>query len=99
MFQGSFWEPYFLDTNVTFSIDLYRFDQLYSDFSRTSTGGSMSWGYRLTDTLLADIGYTGEIVNSRIGGLNGRTDVPIASLFGGGLDLVGAGLHDLRQPQ
>jgi outer membrane protein insertion porin family len=56
--QGSFWEPYFLDTNVTFSIDLYRFDQLYSDFSRTSTGGSMSWGYRLTDTLLADIGYT-----------------------------------------
>lgn len=84
MFQGSFWEPYFLDTNVTFSIDLYRFDQLFSDFSRTSTGGSMSWGYRLTDTLLVDVGYTGELVKSRIGGLNGRTDVPIASLFGGG---------------
>ena len=38
----------------------------------------------MTDTLLVDVGYTGELVKSRIGGLNGRTDVPIASLFGGG---------------
>lgn len=85
IFQASFWEPAFLDSNVTFSTDLYRFDQLYTDFSRTATGGSISWGYRLTPLVHADLGYTGEIVTSKIGGLSGRTDVPIASLFTAGL--------------
>ncbi len=85
IFQASFWEPAFLDSNVTFSLDLYRFDQLYTDFSRTATGGGMSWGYRLTPQLHVDMGYTGEQVQSKIGGLSGRTDVPIASLFTSGL--------------
>ncbi len=84
VFQASFWEPYFLDTNVTFSVDGYRFDQLYADFSRRATGGGFSWGYRLTDTLHVDVGYTGEEVTSKIGGLSGRTDVPISSLFTSG---------------
>ena len=84
VFQASFWEPYFLDTNVTFSVDGYRFDQLYTDFSRRATGGGFSWGYRLTDTVHVDVGYTGEEVISKIGGLSGRTDVPIASLFTSG---------------
>lgn len=84
VFQASFFEPYFLDTNVTYSIDLYRFDQLYTDFSRRATGGGFSWGYRLTDNLILDVGYTGEEVISKIGGLSGRTDVPIASYFGSG---------------
>ncbi len=84
VFQASFFEPYFLDSNVTFSIDLYRFDQLYTDFSRRATGGGFSWGYRITDMLIADIGYTGEQVISKIGGLSGRTDVPISNYFGSG---------------
>ncbi len=84
VFQASFFEPYFLDSNVTFSIDLYRFDQLYTDFSRRATGGGFSWGYRITDTLIADLGYTGEQVVTKIGGLSGRTDVPIANYFGSG---------------
>ncbi|MBI5610120.1 MAG: outer membrane protein assembly factor BamA [Deltaproteobacteria bacterium] len=84
VFQASFFEPYFLDSNVTFSIDLYRFDQLYTDFSRRATGGGFSWGYRFTDTLIADLGYTGEQVVTTIGGLSGRTTVPVANYFGSG---------------
>ncbi|MEY3015504.1 MAG: outer membrane protein assembly factor BamA [Pseudomonadota bacterium] len=85
MFQGSFFEPYFLDTNVTFAIELYNFQQIYSDFTRTSLGGNLSWGYRFTNELMADFTYNLERVQTEIGGLNGRRDVPIASLFNSGL--------------
>jgi outer membrane protein insertion porin family len=84
MFQGSFFEPYFLDTNVTFAIELYNFQQIYSDFSRNSLGGNLSWGYRFTNELLADLTYNLERVDTQIGGLSGRTQVPIASLFNSG---------------
>lgn len=84
MFQGSFFEPYFLDTNVTFAIELYNFQQIYADFTRKSLGGNFSWGYRFTPEILGDITYNLEHVNTEIGGLNGRTDVPIASLFNSG---------------
>jgi outer membrane protein insertion porin family len=85
MAQGSFYEPYFLDTNVTFSIDLYSYAQIYTDFTRNSTGGGMSWGYRLTDELHLDAGYNLETVSTKIGGLSGRTEVPVAALFASGL--------------
>ncbi|MCO4760078.1 MAG: outer membrane protein assembly factor BamA [Myxococcales bacterium] len=85
MFQGSFFEPYFLDTNVTFAIELYNFQQLYTDFSRNSLGGSLSWGYRFMPELHLDATYNLENVDTEIGGLSGRTEVPIASLFAGGL--------------
>ncbi len=85
MFQASFFEPYFMDTKVTFSTDLFRYDQLYTDFTRRSKGGSMSWGYRLSDTVILEGGYQIEQAQTQIGGLSGRTDVPIASLFASGL--------------
>jgi outer membrane protein insertion porin family len=85
MFQGSFYEPYFMDTNVTFSLELFSFQQLFTDFTRNSTGGSLSWGYRLLPTLHAAIAYNLEQVSTEIGGLSGRKDVPIASLFNAGL--------------
>jgi len=85
MFQGSFFEPYFLDTNVTFSFDLFSYEQVYTDFTRRSTGGGITWGYRLTDELHIDAGYNIEQVDSKIGGTSGRSDVPIAQLFASGL--------------
>ena len=85
MFQASFFEPYFMDTKITFSTDIFRYDQLYTDFTRRSKGGSMSWGYRLTDTVILEGGYQVEQAQTQIGGLSGRTDVPIASLFASGL--------------
>ena len=85
MFQASFFEPYFLDTKVTFAIDLFSYEQLYADFSRRSTGATMSWGYRLTDTLHLDASYNLEQVNAKPGGYSGRVDVPVARLFTSGL--------------
>ena len=85
MFQGSFFEPYFLDTNFTFSLDLAVFDQLYPQFTRKSTGGGMSWGYRLTDELHAEAGYNVEDVDILIGGQTGRSNVSISGLFEPGL--------------
>ena len=85
MFQGSFFEPYFLDTNVTFAIELYNFQQLFTDFTRNSLGGSLSWGYRFIRELHLDFTYNLEQVATEIGGLSGRADVPIASLFNSGL--------------
>ncbi|MSP91482.1 MAG: outer membrane protein assembly factor BamA [Myxococcales bacterium] len=98
MFQGSFWEPYFLDTNVTFSLDLFSYEQLYTDFARRSTGGGMNWGYRLSDTLHADVGSSIETVTTQIGGLSGRTEVPVAALFASGLtsSLKGSLSYDSR---
>ncbi len=86
MFQASFYEPYFLDTNVTFATELYSYETLYTDFARSSTGGSLSWGYRfLNDLMHIDFTYNLEHVATEIGGLTGRRDVPIASLFNKGL--------------
>jgi outer membrane protein insertion porin family len=85
MAQGSFFNPYFNDTNVTMAFSLSKFQTLYTDFTRDSTGGSISWGYRFLPTLMGDITTNIEYVATDIGGLSGRKDVPIASLFNAGL--------------
>ncbi len=46
--QIQFVEPYFLDTKWTFAFDLYMQEQTYTTFTRTSRGGSMTWGYELS---------------------------------------------------
>lgn len=85
MFQASFFEPYFFDTRVTFAIELYNFQTLFTDFTRTSTGGSLTWGYRFTDELLGDLTYGLERVRTEIGGISGRRNVSVSSLFNAGL--------------
>ncbi len=40
-------EPYFLDSNFSASIDLYDQLRVYNDFSQSSLGGSLSFGYTL----------------------------------------------------
>lgn len=85
MAQGSFFNPYFNDSNVTMAFSLSKFQTLYTDFTRDSTGGSVSWGYRFLPTLLGDVTTNVEYVNTDIGGLSGRQDVPISSLFNAGL--------------
>ena len=85
MAQGQFFEPYFADSNVTLALSLSKFQTLYTDFTRDSTGGAISWGYRFTPLLHGDITTNIEYVETKIGGLSGRRDVPIASLFNSGL--------------
>ena len=40
-------EPYFLDSDFSASIDLYDQLRVYNDFSQSSLGGSLSFGYTL----------------------------------------------------
>jgi outer membrane protein insertion porin family len=46
--QIQFIEPYFFDTKWTFAFDLYANENLYTNFTRSAIGGSMTWGYELT---------------------------------------------------
>jgi outer membrane protein insertion porin family len=47
----SFSDPYFLDTNVSFSASAFYFDRNYFDWSESRYGGRLAWGYRLTPDL------------------------------------------------
>jgi outer membrane protein insertion porin family len=61
--QLSFFDPYFLDTNFLLSADFFRIDAQYVDFTRRSTGGSVSLGYQLVEDLLVNVGYSQEHVS------------------------------------
>ncbi|RYZ66808.1 MAG: outer membrane protein assembly factor BamA, partial [Proteobacteria bacterium] len=51
-------EPYFLDTNFSASVDLFDQLRIYNDFSQSSLGGSLTFGYPLIDpTVRAFIAY------------------------------------------
>ena len=55
-------EPYLLDTKFSTSVNIYTQLRIYSDFSQTSTGGSITLGYPLIEPeLQANITYTGEM--------------------------------------
>ncbi len=98
LYTISFFEPYFLDSNWTLSADLYNFQQDFEDFSRRSLGGSLAWGYRFTDEFSLSLGYKLEQVDVTIGGLRGRSSIPIANLFNSGLtsSLKATAVYDSR---
>jgi outer membrane protein insertion porin family len=57
-----YFEPYFLDSRFNFQVEL--FDQLraYADFSQSSLGGSLTWGYPIIEPeLQASLTYTAEV--------------------------------------
>jgi outer membrane protein insertion porin family len=49
----SFTDPYFLDTNVSFSASGFYFDRNYFDWDESRYGARIGWGYRLTPDLSA----------------------------------------------
>lgn len=92
-----YFEPYFLDTDWSMSVEL--FDQLYvlPDFSRKSRGGSLTYGYALIQPWLR-LSLTGTVEDDRVdtsatntlfGATAGFTSVfprlPLANLFNAGL--------------
>lgn len=79
LFSLSFWEPYFLDTRVTFGFDLFNSLRAFESFNRNATGGSLTWGYPLLDDVRVYATYKAEMVDvtTRGGG----------TLFGTGLSL------------
>ncbi len=98
MFNVSFFEPYFFDTPLTFSTELYNFEYQYSDFTRGSTGGSMTWGYRFLDDFTVSLGYKLENVDVSQGGQRGSSAVNLRSLFNDGLtsSLTASFAYDTR---
>jgi outer membrane protein insertion porin family len=50
-YMVSFTEPYFLNSNVSFSASAFYFDRGYYDWAETRYGGRLAWGYRLTPDL------------------------------------------------
>src|SRR5690606_2910507 len=55
------YEPYFLDSRFSASIDLYDQLRIFNDFSQSSTGGALTFGYPLIEPeLVASLTYTAE---------------------------------------
>ncbi|MBW2732156.1 MAG: outer membrane protein assembly factor BamA [Deltaproteobacteria bacterium] len=79
LFSLSFWEPYFLDTRVTFGFDIYNSLRAFESFNRNATGGSLTWGYPIWDDFRVFVTYKAEMVDvsTRGGG----------TLFGSGLTM------------
>ncbi len=68
LFTASFYEPYFLDTDFIFTLDLFRTQIDSFDFTRESAGGAIGWGYHLLDDFTAALTYTLEYVSAIPGG-------------------------------
>lgn len=77
LFMAEFMEPYFLDTNWTFGVSLFSQQRFYQQFTRRATGGSLTWGYMLTDWVRLYLTYTLQDV--------GVTTSGRSSLFSGGV--------------
>jgi outer membrane protein insertion porin family len=91
-----FFEPYFLDSPFSASISLYDQLRVYNEFSQTSTGGSLTFGYPLIQPeLRASLTYTlerDEISTSTTSTFFGTAAAvsvfdraPLANLFNDGL--------------
>ena len=50
-YMVSFTEPYFMQSNVSFSASAFYFDRGYYDWTESRYGGRLAWGYRLTPDL------------------------------------------------
>jgi outer membrane protein insertion porin family len=59
----SFTEPYFLDTNVSFSASAFYFDRKFFDWDESRYGGRLMWGYRLTPDLSISAAMRAENIN------------------------------------
>ncbi|ADB17332.1 surface antigen (D15) [Pirellula staleyi DSM 6068] len=59
----SFTDPYFMDSNVSFSASAFYFDRNYYDYDESRYGGRLSWGYRLSPDLSVSGAVRAENVN------------------------------------
>ncbi|MGE5786490.1 MAG: outer membrane protein assembly factor BamA [Myxococcales bacterium] len=89
-------EPYFLDSPFNASLELYNQRRSYTDFTQTSRGGALTFGYPLiAPKLYASLTYTGEDTTistdttsgyfSSAIGLSVFRRLPLANLFNDGV--------------
>ncbi len=53
----SFTEPYFRDTKLSLTLNLYDWEREYDDYTRDSQGGGVRFGYLLTPNTRVFLGY------------------------------------------
>lgn len=89
LFVLSFYEPYLFSTRLSFTLDLFRRQQIYSEFERDSIGFGIRFGYRpfrehrFWRALSVSLGYNLEDVSaSPIGGAQNRAAL---AFYDGGL--------------
>jgi outer membrane protein insertion porin family len=86
LYMLQFEDPYFLDTNWTFGFNLFNQQRYYLGFTRKATGGSLTWGYMLSDTIRLFLTYTLQDVGIATGGRSNlftggyRSPLPTGSL-------------------
>ena len=69
LFLLQFQDLYFLDTKWTFGFNLFKQDRYLYSFTRSSYGGSLTWGYLLADDLRLLLTYNWERVGITTGAL------------------------------
>ncbi|HUS27399.1 MAG TPA: outer membrane protein assembly factor BamA [Kofleriaceae bacterium] len=92
LFMLRFTEPYFLDTRWIATAEAYNQSRGFGWYSRTATGGALTWGYPISDRINAFLTYRLENVSisGASGGIAslGATAAPLAldtaNLFRGG---------------
>jgi outer membrane protein insertion porin family len=85
IFTIGFSEPYFFGSPWQFGFEIFNREILFTDFSRTSLGFSLTAGHPITDDVLVSVTYQLEDVEVQPGGRSGRTDRQLSNLFQGGL--------------
>jgi outer membrane protein insertion porin family len=98
IFTLSFDEPHFFDTDWMFGFELYNYEILYYDFIKGTSGGDVTFGYRLTEDIYLSLTYKLEDIAVSIGGQRGQTVSPLKNLFRSGLtsSLMGTLSYDTR---
>lgn len=81
--QVSFYDQYFLDSNVIFAADFYRTQADYFGFIRQATGGSVTLGYNVLEDVMVNLAYTLEFINVEPG-RDYNAEIPGAYDFGPG---------------
>jgi outer membrane protein insertion porin family len=85
-------EPYFLDTRWIATAELYNQSRSFGWYSRSATGGALTWGYPLSDRIRAFLTYRLENVGisdgsggvTRFDAIAKPIDLDTANLFRGG---------------
>lgn len=86
LYMLQFEDMYFLDTNWTFGFNLFNQQRYYLGFTRKATGGSLTWGYMLSDHIRMFLTYTLQDVGIATGGRSNlftggfRSPLPSGSL-------------------
>ena len=91
-----FFEPYFLDSRFNFQLELFQQLRAYADFSQSSLGGDITWGYPIIEPeLQVSLTYTAEVDKvsteptttffGTASAISLFTSLPLANLFNDGV--------------